>query len=302
MSNPTEFLPQVFPSVAAAILSAVVVVVAAAAAWWPAPLGGQHQRIRTGRLCPAEGQWNPPVSGHPVTSCSTERLMMQDPADETLRSLRGSLVRVERQLQEHERWQRWRRLLRPILARLRAAATLGEHLPAPGGQLDGFVHAWESNQLLREAEATVATVMPVVAPVARRATAPDAPVVLEDLQLVPLLSSTTWPFCGTRHSTLDVEVSIMTHQLVMQFHDVLFQPYCSGALEYDSNFYFDPSRLCSLLPDDWALHTGDSRPQEADAGNLPPHVAGAVDHRVGRLLLNIASRPTASDRDSLGVP
>ena len=72
--------------------------------------------------------------------------------------------------------------------------------------------------------------------------------------------------------------------------------------EYVSNF-FDPSRLCSLLPDDRALHTGDSRPREADAGNLPPHVAGAANHRVGRLLSPIASRPAAvSDRASPGVP
>ena len=96
-----------------------------------------------------------------------------------------------------------------ILVRLRAAAVLGVHLPAPGGQLDGFVHAWESHQLLREAEATGATAMPVVAAVARRATAPDAPAALEDLQLVQLLSNTTWPFCGTRLSTLDMEMSIM---------------------------------------------------------------------------------------------
>ena len=71
--------------------------------------------------------------------------------------------------------------------------------------------------------------------------------------------------------------------------------------EYVSNF-FDPSRLCSLLPDDRALHTGDSRPREADAGNLPPHVAGAANHRVGRLLSPIASRPAAvSDRAPPGV-
>ena len=171
--------------------------------------------------------------------------MMQEPFDETLHTLRGSVVRVERQLQVHERWQRWRRLLRPILTR--AAATLGGHLPVPGGQLDGFVHDWESCRLLREAEATGATAMPVIVPVARRTTAPCTPVALEDLQNV--LWDTTWPFCGPPQSTLDMEVFIMAHQLRMQFHSVLFQPYCSGALEYcsgaleyDSNFYFDPSR------------------------------------------------------------
>jgi len=143
--------------------------------------------------------------------------------------------------------------------------------------------------------------MPVVAAVARRATAPDAPAALEDLQLVPLLSNTTWPFCGTRLSTLDVEVSIMAHQLFMQVFNVCFQPYCSGSLEHVSNF-FDPSRLCSLLPDDRALHTGDSRPREVGSVNLPPHVAGATDTALAGFLQPIASRPVASDRASPGVP
>ena len=39
---------------------------------------------------------------------------------------------------------------------------------------------------------------------------------------------------------------------------------------------FDPSRPCSLLSDDRALHTGDSRPPEAGSGNLPPPVVGAT--------------------------
>ena len=93
----------------------------------------------------------------------------------------------------------------------------------------------------------------------------------------------------------------MAHQLCMQFHSVLFQPYCSGALEYDSNFFFDPSRLCSLLPDDRALHTGDSRPREVSSGNLPPHVAGATDTALAGPPYPIASRPVASDRASPGV-
>ena len=42
-----------------------------------------------------------------------------------------------------------------------------------------------------------------------------------------------------------------------------------------------PSRLSSLLPDDRALHTGDSRPREVDAVDLPPHVAGAADTALG---------------------
>ena len=42
----------------------------------------------------------------------------------------------------------------------------------------------------------------------------------------------------------------------------------SGVPEYAT--IFDPSRPCSLLSDDRALHTGDSWPQEAGSGNLPP--------------------------------
>ena len=39
---------------------------------------------------------------------------------------------------------------------------------------------------------------------------------------------------------------------------------------------FDPSRPCSLLPGARALHTGDSRPLEVDAGDLPPPEVGAT--------------------------
>jgi hypothetical protein len=42
----------------------------------------------------------------------------------------------------------------------------------------------------------------------------------------------------------------------------------------------DPSWPCSLLSDGRAFHTGESRPQEVEAGDLRPLVAGAVDHRV----------------------
>ena len=44
----------------------------------------------------------------------------------------------------------------------------------------------------------------------------------------------------------------------------------SGVPEYAT--IFDPSRPCSLLSDDRALHTGDSRPPEVDAVDLPPPV------------------------------
>jgi hypothetical protein len=85
---------------------------------------------------------------------------------------------------------------------------------------------------------------------------------------------------------------------------------CSGAKEYDSDF--DPSLLCSLLPGARALHTGDSRPPEVDAGDLRPPVVGAkgaghVCAPRGSALAGpsypIASRPVAvSDRASPGAP
>ena len=65
--------------------------------------------------------------------------------------------------------------------------------------------------------------------------------------------------------------------------------------------FFDPSRLCSLLPDDRALHTGDSRPREVDAVDLPPHVAGATDTELAGPPYPIAPRPVASDRASPGA-
>ena len=48
----------------------------------------------------------------------------------------------------------------------------------------------------------------------------------------------------------------------------------SGVPEYAT--IFDPSRPCSLLSDDRALHTGDSWPPEAGSGDLPPPVVGAT--------------------------
>ena len=86
----------------------------------------------------------------------------------------------------------------------------------------------------------------------------------------------------------------------------------SGVLEYVT--IFDPSRPCSLLSDDRALHTDDSWSPEVDAGDLPPPPSGgrcdgswprvhSAWLRVGRPLLYIASRPVAvSDRASPGAP
>ena len=48
----------------------------------------------------------------------------------------------------------------------------------------------------------------------------------------------------------------------------------SGVLEYAT--IFDPSRPCSLLSDNRALHTDDSWSPEVDAGDLPPPVDGAT--------------------------
>ena len=49
--------------------------------------------------------------------------------------------------------------------------------------------------------------------------------------------------------------------------------------------------------------TGDSRPQEAGSGILPPLVAGAVDHRSEQLRYPHAPHKwlAASDRDSPGL-
>ena len=75
----------------------------------------------------------------------------------------------------------------------------------------------------------------------------------------------------------------------------------SGVPEYAT--IFDPSRPCSLLSDDRALHTGDSRPQEVEAGDLRPLVAGAVDHALKQLLYPPAPHQwrAASGRDSPGL-
>jgi len=51
-----------------------------------------------------------------------------------------------------------------------------------------------------------------------------------------------------------------------------FQSFCSGALEYTT--FFDPLRM-----DARALHAGDSRPCEVDAGDLPPRAADATAGR-----------------------
>ena len=91
----------------------------------------------------------------------------------------------------------------------------------------------------------------------------------------------------------------MEHHRFIQIFDVHLQ--CSSVPEHAT--FFNPSRLRSLLPGARAFHTGESRPREVDAVDLPPHVAGAVNHRVGRQILDIASRLAAvSDRAPRGVP
>ena len=84
----------------------------------------------------------------------------------------------------------------------------------------------------------------------------------------------------------------------------------SGVPEYAT--IFDPSRPCSLLSDNRALHTGDSWPPEAGSGDLPPPVAGATGaghvciprgSALAGFSYPIASRPVAvSDRASPGAP
>ena len=147
----------------------------------------------------------------------------------------------------------------------------------PDDELDGFVHAWNSQLLLREAEAKGATAMPVVAPADRLGTTPDAP--------ARPLPGFTWPFRGLRGSAMACEVedlALQLHYNYMDSFDQGLQPSCSAALEYD--FGFDPSPLSSLLPGARTLHTGDSRPPEVEAVDLRPPVAGAADHRVSSLL------------------
>ena len=174
----------------------------------------------------------------------------------------------------------------------------------PDDELDGFVHAWNSQLLLREAEAKGATAMPVVAPADRLETTPDAPAGNEDPDC--LLPGTTWPFRGPRGSAMACEVedlALQLHYNYMDSFDQGLQPSCSAALEYD--FGFDLSPLSSLLPGARTLHTGDSRPPEVEAGDLRPPVAGAADHRVEQPLDPPAPHlrwPAASGRDSPGAP
>ena len=136
--------------------------------------------------------------------------------------------------------------------------------------------------------------------------APHSAVLLHS-HSVKCQESRTGVTASNRRNRLDRAESVVTagtaeaaveHHRFMQIFDVHLQ--CSSVPEHAT--FFDPSRLRSLLLGARAFHTGESRPREVDAVDLPPHVAGAADHRVGRLLSPIASRPTASDRDSLGVP
>ena len=136
--------------------------------------------------------------------------------------------------------------------------------------------------------------------------APHSAVLLHS-HSVKCQESRTGVTASDRRSRLDRAESVVTagtaeaaveHHRFMQFFDVHLQ--CSSVPEHAT--FFDPSRLCSLLPDDRALHTGDSRPREVDAVDLPPHVAGATDTALAGFLQPIASRPVASDRASPGVP
>ena len=138
-------------------------------------------------------------------------------------------------------------------------------------ELKDFEHDWESHLLLREADAKGAAATPMAAPADCLDAVPDVPAMREELLLLP---DTTWPFTGPRWSDTDNAVSDMANQLFNDYTYGVFQPFCSGAIEYDSDF--DPSPLCSLLPGARALHTGDSRPLEAGSGNLPPPVDGAA--------------------------
>ena len=138
-------------------------------------------------------------------------------------------------------------------------------------ELKDFEHDWESHLLLREADAKGAAATPMAAPADCLDAVPDVPAMREELLLLP---DTTWPFTGPRWSDTDNAVSDMANQLFNDYTYGVFQPFCSGAIEYDSDF--DPSPLCSLLPGARALHTGDSRPLEVDAGDLPPPEVGAT--------------------------
>ena len=140
-------------------------------------------------------------------------------------------------------------------------------------ELKDFEHDWESHLLLREADAKGAAATPMAAPAGCLDAVPDVPAVREEDERF-LLPDTTWPFTGPRWSDTDNAVSNMANKLFNDYTYGVFQPFCSGAIEYDSDF--DPSPLCSLQPGARALHTGDSRPLEAGSGNLPPPVAGAA--------------------------
>ena len=193
------------------------------------------------------------------------------------------------------------------------ADALGAHLPAPGDQLAGFEHAWSCHLLVGGAEAAGLTAVPAAAPACslgwqrwRRLLRS----VLDRVRRWPtvalrwpyggpgglpvlLLVAPTWPFQGARQSWLEHDMYMLVHRLFMDFFDRHFQPSCSGALQYV--FDFNPSPLCSQLPGARALHAGDSRPREVDAGDLPPRTAGAADHRCEQLPgYPPAPRPVAS--------
>ena len=140
-------------------------------------------------------------------------------------------------------------------------------------ELKDFEHDWESHLLLREADAKGAAATPMAAPAGCLDAVPDVPAMREEDEQL-LLPDTTWPFTGPRWSDTDNAVSDMANKLFNDYTYGVFQPFCSGAIEYDSDF--DPSPLCSLLPGARALHTGDSRPLEVDAGDLPPPEVGAT--------------------------
>ena len=188
------------------------------------------------------------------------------------------------------------------------AAALGAHLPAPGDQLAGFEHAWSCHLLVGGAEAAGLTAVPAAAPacslgwqrwrrllrsVLERVRGWPPVVRLVYGWPVLQLAAPTWPFQGARQSWLEHDMYMLVHRLFMDFFDRHFQPSCSGALQYI--FDFDPSPLCSQLPGARALHAGDSRPREVDAGDLPPRTAGAADHRCEQLPgYPPAPRPVAS--------
>ena len=130
-------------------------------------------------------------------------------------------------------------------------------------ELKDFEHDWESHLLLREADAKGVAATPMAAPAGCLDAVPDVPAMREEDEQL-LLPDTTWPFTGPRWSDTDNAVSDMANKLFNDYTYGVFQPFCSGAIEYDSDF--DPSPLSSLLPGARALHTGHSRPLEAGSG------------------------------------